>query len=55
MQDRSSLRALARDALGLAGVGAITFGVALIYRPAGLVVIGLFALAAAVRLSRTGP
>lgn len=53
MLERSTLRALARDALGLAGIGGVTYGAWLIYKPAGFVIVGLFALAMCVLLSRT--
>lgn len=41
----------ARDALGLIGLAAITYGAGLINRPAGFIVGGLFAVAAAVLLT----
>ena len=42
---------LAHDLLGLGGLAAITYGAYLIYRPAGFVVGGLFAVTAAVLLT----
>jgi len=38
---------LMRDVVGLAGVGAITYGAWLIFRPAGWIVAGVFCLVGA--------
>lgn len=45
--------ALLRDAAGLAGSALIAWGAWRIYEPAGLIVAGLFLLAAALLLSRS--
>jgi hypothetical protein len=42
---------LARDALGVGGLAAITYGAWLIYRPAGFIIGGLFAVVAAALLA----
>lgn len=42
---------VARDLLGLGGLTAITYGAGLIYRPAGFIVGGLFAVTAAALLA----
>lgn len=59
MPERSTLRAFARDALdvarealGVGGIVAITYGGWLIYKPAGFIIAGAFALAICVLLSR---
>lgn len=42
---------LARDVLGTAGLSGITYGAWLIYRPAGFIIGGIFAVIVAVLLS----
>lgn len=49
-----AIKSAAIDLVGVAGAGAIATGVAYIYRPAGLIVAGLFLLAAALLLGRRG-
>ena len=46
-----NLMPYARDGLGMIGIAAITYGTGLIYRPAGFIVGGLFAVIAVVVLS----
>lgn len=43
-----------RDAIGLAGVAAITYGAWLIYQPAGFIVGGVLLIAGAILTSRKG-
>lgn len=42
---------MARDVLGLGGLAAITYGVALIYRPAGFIIGGVLAVTVAALLA----
>lgn len=42
----TNMQAIARDAVGLGGLGAITYGAYQVYHPAGFIVGGLFAVAA---------
>lgn len=49
-----NLLAIVRDAIGLGGIGAITYGTHLIYHPAGYIVGGLFAVTATFLLNLAG-
>jgi|GEM_PF-2686752 len=46
-----NLLAVVRDAIGLAGLGAITFGAYQIYHPAGYIVGGMIAVSATTLLN----
>ena len=51
MPDAETLHAIARDAIGLIGIAAVTYGVWLIYPPAGFITGGTLAVAASILLS----
>jgi hypothetical protein len=53
MSERSALRTIVTDVIGLAGMGAISFGSFEIYAPLGILVAGVFAVAIALLLSRS--
>jgi hypothetical protein len=52
---KKTLLVIARDLAGLTGGGLITWGVAMIYRPAGFIVAGCLLIGASLLLARAEP